>query len=94
MPSVPAANFSVLQGIVTPEEVAAILAVVEDPSLEFDEDVDSVDGQATHELYLERSGSLDGVKGAFTNCCETCLPRISSCSPFGVDHRCKNQTRC
>lgn len=61
--AVPPAEFTVLASLLSPDEVQSILDVVEDESLEFDEDRDSVDDQATHEFYLERSGSVDGVRG-------------------------------
>lgn len=34
-------------------------------SVEMDVDSDTVDDKATHEFYLERAGSVDGVRGAF-----------------------------
>jgi hypothetical protein len=56
------ATFSVLQSLITPKEVNSILAELSDPSIQFDDDADSVDGQPTFEFYLQRSGDIDHVK--------------------------------
>lgn len=61
--SVPPATFALLSPLLSQSEVARILEVV--TSVEMDEDRDSVDDMATHEFYLERAGSVDGVRGAF-----------------------------
>ena len=53
------ANFSVHPALLTRAEVAAILALVS--PLALDQDQDTVDSLATHEVYLERSGSLEGI---------------------------------
>lgn len=52
----PPATFTVLQSMLSKEEVAAILAVVRDPALDFDADADSVDAMTTHEFYLDAGG--------------------------------------
>lgn len=58
----PPATFSVIQSLASAEEVAAILDVVRDPSLQFDEDEDSVDAMTTHEFYLEADGGFNKLK--------------------------------
>ena len=55
------ANFTVHPALLSRAEVAAILALVS--PLALDEDPDTVDSLATHEVYLERSGSLAGIQG-------------------------------
>jgi hypothetical protein len=55
------ANFSVHPALLTRTEVAAILALVS--PLALDQDQDTVDSLATHEVYLERSGTLEGIAG-------------------------------
>lgn len=49
-------EFFVLPALVTPGEAAAIKNLL---PAEFDRDADSVDGGATHEFYLEKSGGID-----------------------------------
>ena len=56
------ARFAVLPAVVTPAEVAAILALVRGTELEFDADPDTVDGMATHEIFVEDPQGL-GVSG-------------------------------
>ena len=55
------ALFTVYPALLTPAEVASLLALVS--PLPLDEDADTVDSLATHELYLERSGTLTGIQG-------------------------------
>ena len=54
------ASFSVLQSLLPQNVVSSILAEL--APLHFDEDEDSVDGLATFEFYLQRSGDIDQVK--------------------------------
>ncbi len=55
------ALFTVYPALLSPGEVASLLALVSPVAL--DEDADTVDNLATHELYLERSGTLAGIQG-------------------------------
>jgi len=48
-------HFEVLPSVVTQEEIASILALVDDEDLELDADPDTVDGMATHEIFVESS---------------------------------------
>lgn len=57
----PPATFTVLAPLVSQDEVAALLAIVRNTSIEFDEDSDSVDRMSTHEFYLESSGGIDAL---------------------------------
>ena len=58
------ARFVVLPAVVRPHEVAAILALVNGTRLHFDADPDTVDGMATHEIFVEdRSGGGLGTSG-------------------------------
>ena len=62
-PSVAAAapaEFSVLASLVSAAEVRGLLDIVRAEAL--DVDADSVDARPTHEYYLERSGSPEGVR--------------------------------
>jgi hypothetical protein len=56
----PPARFTLVPGLLSRDEVAALLDIVRDnPELEvFDEDADSVDGASTHEFYIEAAGSV------------------------------------
>jgi hypothetical protein len=56
----PPAAFFVVSNLVKPSEVKAMLDIVRDQVL--DHDPDSVDAKPTHEFYLERSGSVGGVR--------------------------------
>ncbi len=56
------ASFNVLSSLLTPEEVQSIMNLVADPHVDFDEDEDTVDGMATHEIYLQRSGGIDPIQ--------------------------------
>jgi hypothetical protein len=51
------ANFSVLPRVVTLDEVSEIRRFVEDKSLLFDDDPDSVDGMTSHEVFILSGGS-------------------------------------
>jgi hypothetical protein len=53
------ALFYILPSLVTAKEVKRLRALVRDDP--FDVDTDSVDGQWTHELYLESNGSFDNA---------------------------------
>jgi hypothetical protein len=55
------AAFIVLKSLLSPEEADALVRAVEREEL--DADADTVDGAPTRELYLERSGSAEGVRG-------------------------------
>jgi TPR repeat protein len=58
----PPARFTVVNSLLSSEEVAALHAVVRDPALEaFDEDADSVDGASTHEFYIEAAGTVESL---------------------------------
>lgn len=50
--------FSVLPGVVTGDEVRALLKLLNGTSLPFDADPDTVDGMATHEIFVE-----EGTRG-------------------------------
>lgn len=62
----PPATFSVIQSLISKQEVADILSIVRDSGIQFDQDADSVDAMATHEFYLESAGGfkpLTSIKG-------------------------------
>ena len=61
-PRTPSA-MSVLVGLITPQEIQAILAALPH---EFDEDLDTVDGQTTYEFYLSKSGGFE-VTDSYTH---------------------------
>lgn len=56
------ASFSILSPLLTSDEVSSILSIVADPSIDFDTDADTVDNMETHEIYLQRSGSVDAIR--------------------------------
>jgi hypothetical protein len=54
------ATFTLLPSLVAADEVSDLLTTIgRHSAVAFDADEDSVDGMATHELYLERHGSID-----------------------------------
>lgn len=56
-------SFVVVQSLLSSREISQIMDLLqEDPGLVFDEDADSVDDLATHEIYLQRNGKIDGVR--------------------------------
>jgi hypothetical protein len=55
-------SFAVVQSILSSDEISSILKLVQDPSLLYDEDPDSVDELATHEIYIQRNGNIEGVR--------------------------------
>jgi hypothetical protein len=55
-------SFAVLQSLLSSDEISSLLRLVQDPSIQYDEDPDSVDELATHEIYLQRNGGIDGVR--------------------------------
>jgi TPR repeat protein len=59
LPSIAPATFSVHPQLVTRAEVATLRSLLKDAEL--DTDPDSVDNLSTHEFYLERSGSFEGI---------------------------------
>lgn len=56
------ALFSVLQSLVSRDEVEQILSEVKSPHIFFDLDMDTVDDKATYEIYLQRNGAIEGVR--------------------------------
>ena len=56
--------FDVIRGVATREEVAAIRALVEAPDLAFDGDPDSVDGMASHEIFVDN----DDIRAREASC--------------------------
>jgi hypothetical protein len=56
-------SFAVIKSLLSSHEIFQIMNLLkEDPDLAFDEDPDSVDDLATHEIYLQRNGKIDGVR--------------------------------
>jgi hypothetical protein len=56
------ARFALLPSLLSSSEVSGILALVTDPSLAFDEDMDSVDQMTTHEFYVQRNGGIEPLR--------------------------------
>ena len=58
-------NFAILPGVMRPEEARAILSLMNksDAELPFDADPDSVDGFASHEMFIDDADGLKGNNG-------------------------------
>jgi hypothetical protein len=54
-------SFVVIQSLLSSQEISHIMELLEG-DLDLDEDPDSVDNLATHEIYLQRNGKIDGVR--------------------------------
>jgi len=66
MPPEYRSSLSALPAVLAPDEVAATLALVNQTSLAFDVDPDSIDGMSSHELYLssdEQNNRVNDLKG-------------------------------
>lgn len=55
-------SFYVLNSLISQNEINQMIELLENSSLIFDEDSDSVDNLATHEIYIQRNGNIEGVK--------------------------------
>lgn len=79
--------FAVLPGVLKDEETDAILALVRDTELRFDEDPDTVDGMATHEIFVEDRTQELGSSGSLKQRSRWEAPPPGRFEPGGLSAR-------